>query len=61
MRGTYSLGSGRIDMNFSFFGGGGDGVSTKVYMGRLRAEVRPLTLLYAFLIEKLPLSYSTFY
>ena len=46
MRGTYSLGSGRIDVNFSFFfgGGGGDGVSTKVYMGRLRPEVRPLTL-----------------
>ena len=26
MRGTYSLGSGRIDMNFSFFGGGGGGM-----------------------------------
>ena len=34
MRGTYSLGSVRIDVNFSFFfgGGGGDAVSTKVYL-----------------------------
>ena len=31
MRGTYSLGSGRIDVNFSFFGGGGWGINKGLY------------------------------
>ena len=32
MRGTYSLGSGRIDVNFSFLGGGGGwGINKGLY------------------------------
>ena len=34
MRGTYSLGSGRIDVNFSFFlgGGGGCGINKGLFI-----------------------------
>ena len=39
---------------------GGGGYSKKFYMGRLRPEVQPLTLLYTIFSEKAPLSY-TFY
>ena len=36
-------------------GGGGGGYLTKFNTGRLRTEVKPLTLLYSILAEKVPL------
>ena len=42
-------------------GGGGEGNSTKCYMGRLCSEVQSLTRYIQFLTEKLPLISYTFY
>ena len=39
-------------------GGGGRGALGRVFYGRLRPEVQTLSLLYAILIEKVPLSYT---